>query len=257
MTPRKDVQAVWQILLDVLGSGKGRPKLPDGWRLRLQQDLEETLLDSSRVHDRVRQLRQSGPASRADERLPEAELERALYHGLAALPDDDLAALALSPVALVVLHERILHEFPDPWLGLLREQGRRLMQRSGRRRPDFRSLVSSATQSANGSWQFELATADCHWSAPAPAEPTGRVEVQRQPAGRLRLSLSGFLRPAPGCTLYVRWLDGDDNLRGEATTTDPGAIELASSDGHGPRAGDRLLIRRRQAGAELLCRVEL
>src|SRR5262245_13542291 len=187
MTPRKDVQAVWQILLDVFGSGKGRPKLPDGWRLRLQQDLEETLLDHSRVHDRVRQLRQAGPAPRADERLPEAELERALYHGLAALPDDDLAALALSPVALVVLHERILHEFPDPWLGLLREQGRRLMQRAGRCRPDFRSLVSGAAASPNGSWQFELAAADCHWSTPVPAAPTGSVEVHRRSRGPRRL----------------------------------------------------------------------
>lgn len=256
MTLRKDVQAVWQILLDVLGSGKGRPKLPDGWRLRLQKDLEEILLDSPRVHDRVRQLRQASPAPRADDRLPEAELERALYHGLAALPDDDLAALALSPVALVVLHERILHEFPDPWLGLLREQGRRLMQRTGRRRPDFRSLVSTAVP-APASSQLEVAAADCHWSAPVPAEPTARIEVERHPAGRLRLSLSGFLHSGPGCTLHIRWLDGDDNLRGEVTTSDAAAVELASSDGHGPRAGDRLLIRRRHAGAEVLCRIEL
>lgn len=116
----------------------GKPILSAGTRPLLQEMLERALVNRELLAAHIRALQKKlGRKFRHTQALPEEQMKCVVKHGLGALDDALLAALALNPVALAGLHDEIDECLPEAWLEPMRRDGCLLLREHGRSTPSF------------------------------------------------------------------------------------------------------------------------
>jgi hypothetical protein len=266
-----DINDFRDILVNLLVSDHetiGEPIVPDDKISTVRDSLVFLILDADALGEHWRWLGAKDAKKRHRSILPDDRFQNVLDGGLDVLGADELARLALNPVALSELADMVSEELPNAWLPRIQDAAAELVRRHGVtfdpvEPPDFDEGDTTADdhellmmgsldegRPERPSWKFTLSAEDCRWEPGLPAdldEDVARVLVERdETTGSLTVSPEGFMGVGVLSEVEVAWTSDDGVLRATGRVVDNFVpVLLQPFDPAPPAAGDRLEITKR------------
>jgi hypothetical protein len=128
----------------------GRPVLPPGSREQVQEALEQALVNWQALQAHFGELQKRlGRQFRHSQPLTTEQAELIIMHGVGALDEAALAALALNPVALYSLYDEIDERMPESWWKAMERDGRGLLKEHGCRIPPVDRLLDCMSEGSS------------------------------------------------------------------------------------------------------------